>query len=325
MISESHYDVTAVGNAIVDVLSQTDESFLRTHGLDKGIMTLVDKDRSAQLFNFMGPTKQQSGGSAANTLAGIASFGGRCAYIGKVSDDELGRVFRHDMQAQGIDFKTPNFVGDIPTAKCLIFITPDADRTMMTYLGACTELAPDDLDVIKIRNSKVTYLEGYLFDKDMAKEAFNAAAIMAHTAGKMVSLTLSDPFCVNRHRIDFQHLVNGHVDLLFCNEQELLTLYDTTDLTAALNRIADNTSICAVTQGEKGATIIFNGVKFDIPATLVPRVVDTTGAGDLFAAGFLYGFTQDMDPYQCGLLGSKAAAEIISHVGARPESHLKDL
>jgi sugar/nucleoside kinase (ribokinase family) len=196
---------------------------------------------------------------------------------------------------------------------------------MMTYLGSSTELAPDDLDPVKIRNAKVTYLEGYLFDKPLAKEAFNSAAIMAHTAGKMVSLTLSDPFCVERHRADFQNLVNGHIDLLFCNEQELITLYGTNDFDAALSRIADNTYICAVTQGHKGATVVFNGKKFDIPVTPVQHVVDTTGAGDLFAAGFLYGFTKDMDPYQCGLLGSKAAAQIISHVGARPETELKQL
>ncbi len=321
------YDVTAVGNAIVDVLASAQDAFLDAHKLPKGNMTLVTRRQSDQLFNVMGSVKQQSGGSAANTVAGIASLGGQCAFIGKVSDDEMGNVFRHDMHAMGVDFRTAmgDAQGDETTAKCMILITPDAERTMATYLGISTELAPDDLDPSKIRNAKVTYLEGYLFDKELAKEAFHAASIMAHTAGKMVALTLSDPFCVTRHRDDFKKLVTGHVDLLFCNEQELLTLYETTDIDAALSRIADHTEVCAVTRGAKGATVIFHGTKFDIPAVPVARVVDTTGAGDLFAAGFLYGFTQDMNPFECGMLGAKAAAEIISHVGARPERNLKEL
>lgn len=321
------YDVTAVGNAIVDVLSSAQDAFLDAHKLAKGSMTLVTRRQSDQLFNVMGSVKQQSGGSAANTVAGIASLGGKCAFIGKVADDEMGNVFRHDMHAMGVDFRTAmgDADGDESTAKCMILITPDAERTMATYLGISTELAPDDLDPSKILNAKVTYLEGYLFDKELAKEAFHAASIMAHTAGKMVALTLSDPFCVTRHRDDFKKLVSGHVDLLFCNEQELLTLYDTTDFDAALSRIADHTEVCAVTRGATGATVIFHGTKFEIPVATVTRVVDTTGAGDLFAAGFLYGFTHDMNPFECGMMGAKAAAEIISHVGARPERSLKEL
>jgi sugar/nucleoside kinase (ribokinase family) len=326
MTQNTHYDVVGVGNAIVDMISLTDEGFLNEHQLNKGTMTLIDDAISEVLFNAAGPVTQQSGGSAANTIAGIASFGGKCAYIGKLADDETGKVFRHDMVSQGIDFDTKAGAPDQPpTAKCMIFVTPDADRTMATYLGVSTELAPDDLDVNKIRNAKVTYLEGYLFDKEMAKEAFNAAAIIAHTAGNLVALTLSDPFCVGRHREDFLNLVNGHIDILFANEQEILALYETNDFDTAIEKIKDSVSICAITQGEKGATVLFNGEKFSIPVTPVQKVVDTTGAGDLFAAGFLYGFTQNLGPYECGVLGSKAAAEIISHVGARPETQLNTL
>ncbi len=321
---DSTYDVTGVGNAIVDILSNADEKFLGDHKLSKGMMMLVDQEQSKRLFNAAGVVKQQSGGSAANTIAGIASFGGKCAFIGKVADDELGKVFRHDMTAQGIDFRT-TAGNDFPTARCMIFITPDAQRTMATYLGISTEIGPDDLDPTKIRNAKVTYLEGYLFDKPLAKDAFNAAAIMAHTAGKLVSLTLSDPFCVDRHREDFQNLVNGHIDVLFSNELELLSLYTSDNFDQALSRIADKTAICCVTRGPQGAVILFHGKKFDIPASPVAKIIDTTGAGDLFAAGFLYGFTQDMDPYQCGMLGAKAAANIIAQVGARPQTELKTL
>lgn len=320
------YDVTAVGNAIVDMLCQVDDGFMDSHTLEKGMMTLVDQNRSQQLFEAMSSITQQSGGSAANTVAGIASFGGKCAYIGKVSDDEAGKVFRHDMLAQGIDFDTaPGDEGQPPTAKCMIFVTPDADRTMATYLGVSTELAPDDLDGEKIRNAQVTYLEGYLFDKELAKEAFNAAAMMAHMAGNQVALTLSDPFCVNRHRDDFLKLVDGHIDILFANEQELLALYQTENFDEAIEKIGQTVSVCAVTQGAQGATIIADGKKYTVAAEKVEKLVDTTGAGDLFAAGFLYGYTRGMDPQKCGELGAAAAAEVISHVGARPEKQLKTL
>lgn len=320
------YDVAAVGNAIVDALAQCDEAALKAVGLDKGIMTLTDLETSDRFYKAMKNAQYQSGGSAGNTIAGIASFGGKCAYIGKVSNDDFGRVFKHDMHAQGVAFNTAfSDEGSAPTARCLIFITPDADRTMATYLGVSTELAPDDLDAQKIRNAKVTYLEGYLFDRPLAKEAFNAAAIMAHTAGKEVALTLSDPFCVNRHREDFLKLVDGHIDILFCNQEELLALYQTENLDEAIDKIAQSVSVCAVTQGADGATIIFNGEKTKIKAAPVAKIVDTTGAGDLFAAGFLYGYTQGKDAKTCGEWGALAAAEIISHVGARPQTELKQL
>jgi sugar/nucleoside kinase (ribokinase family) len=321
---DSTYDVTAVGNAIVDVLAPAQDAFLTAHKLEKGMMTLVSRKQSDGLFNVMGSTTQQSGGSGANTIAGIAALGGKCAFIGKVADDEMGKVFTHDMKAMGVDFRTvPGNPDDNSTARCMILITPDAERTMATYLGISTEIAPDDLDPAKIRNAKITYLEGYLFDKEMAKEAFNAAAIMAHTAGKQVALTLSDPFCVTRHRADFLNLVNGHIDLLFANEQELLTLYETDDFNAAMSRVADSVEVCAITQGAKGATILFHGTKFEIPPVPPVKLVDTTGAGDLFAAGFLYGFTHGKDPFECGNLGAKAASEIIAQVGARPAQNFK--
>lgn len=325
-MSNSYYDVTAVGNAIVDMISFVDDGFLAAHGLNKGAMTLIDLEQSKRLFDAAGQLTQQSGGSAANTIAGIASFGGRCAYIGKTANDETGQVFHHDMQAQNIDFntKTDDELG-LPTAKCMIFVTPDAERTMATYLGVSTELAPDDLDAAKIRNAQVTYLEGYLFDKELAKEAFHAASIMAHTAGKLVALTLSDPFCVDRHRDDFLALIDGHVDILFANEQELLSLYQTDNWDHALEHVGKTVSVCAATKGAKGATILFHGQRFEISANPVDNLVDTTGAGDMFAAGFLYGFTQGMSPQQCGELGARAAASIITHVGARPETPFKTL
>jgi sugar/nucleoside kinase (ribokinase family) len=325
-MTQYQYDVTAIGNAIVDMLSQTDDGFLHDQSLNKGTMTLIDQQTAKNLFEIAGTLTQQSGGSAANTIAGIASFGGKCAYIGKVSDDELGNVFRHDLVSQGVDYDTkPGDDTLPPTACCMIFITPDAERTFATYLGVSTELAPDDLDARKIQQAKVTYLEGYLFDKELAKEAFNAAAMIAHMAGSQVALTLSDPFCVQRHRTDFLKLIDGHIDILFANEQELLTLYETGDIDAAIEKVSQSVAVCAITQGAKGATIVMEGQKYFVPAMHVENVVDTTGAGDLFAAGFLYGYTRDLTPQECGLLGVKAAAEIITHVGARPQKQLKTL
>lgn len=319
------YDVTVVGNAIVDIFAHTQEAFLTAHKLEKGTMKLVTRRESDALVKVIDTIKRQSGGSGANTAAGLASMGGKCAFIGKVAQDELGDVFRQDMEAIGVDFRTPpaDANAEESTALCLSMITPDAERTMATYLGISTEIEPTDLDETKIRNSKITYLEGYLFDKPMAKEAFYAAAHMAHTAGKMVALSLSDPFCVERHRADFQELVSGHVDILFCNEKELLNLYDTNDFNAALARVSEHTEFCAVTRGPKGAEIMFNGTSFKIPAPYIANMADLTGAGDLFAAGVLYGLTQGKDPVECGRLGSLAAAEIISQVGARPERSLK--
>lgn len=322
----TEYDVVGVGNAIVDILSSVDEQKLAELNLSKGMMTLVDSDTAARLFDAAGPVTQQSGGSAANTIAGMTSFGARCAYIGKIADDELGKVFRHDMEAQGIDLHTNmDNPENLPTASCLIFVTPDAERTMSTHLGVSNNIAPDDLDAQKIRQAKVTYMEGYLFDKPLAKESFNAAAIIAHTAGRKVALTLSDPFCVDRHRDDFRALVDGHIDILFANRNELLSLYETDDIDQAIDRVAKSVDVCAITLGADGAVVVFNGKRYRIDATPVANVIDTTGAGDMFAAGFLYGYTRNLSPQECGTLGAKAAASIIAHYGARPQASFKEL
>lgn len=320
----THYNVCGVGNAIVDVLFKTNEDFLKKHALAKGGMTLVDLSQSENLFSNAGMiAQQQSGGSGANTIAGIASFGGTCAFVGKVADDDMGKVFRHDMRAMGIAFDT-RFGQMYPTARCMIFVTPDAERTMATYLGISTTITKDDLDADKIRNAQVTYLEGYLFDKPQAKDAFKAATAMAHTAARKVALTLSDAFCVERHRADFRALVDGHVDILFANERELASLYETADFESALAMLPKN-KICAVTRGAKGAVILWNGERVEISAAPVAKIVDTTGAGDMFAAGFLYGLTNGRDPATCGKLGAAAAAQIIQQFGARPQTPLKEL
>ncbi len=320
------YDVVAVGNAIVDVFAHAEDKFLKVHKLGKGGMTLVDRKQAEALCHVVNIEKQQSGGSAANTLASIASMGGKCAFIGKVAEDSQGHVFADDMNQIGVEFKTSKAEeGEHSTARCISLITPDAERTMATYLGVSTELTAEDLDATKIRNAKITYLEGYLFDKDTAKKAFHMAAQMAHDAGKLVALSLSDPFCVDRHRKDFQDLVSGHVDILFCNEQELLNLYETTDFDAALLRVAEHTDVCAVTRGAKGAKLVFHKTQFDIMAAPVKKVEDLTGAGDGFAGGVLYGLTQGMDPVACGNLGAMVASEIISHIGARPQRKLHEL
>lgn len=326
MANDFIYDVTAIGTPIVDIISMADKAFLQEHKLNMGSMTLIDKDTSNHLFEASGPVTQQSGGSAANTIAGIASFGGRCAFIGRALNDETGKVFQHDMHALNVKFDF--CVDDNPegqTARCIIFVTEDGERTMATYLGVGTELAPDDLDMNAIRNAKITYMEGYLFDGALAKEAYHAAALTAHMAGREVALTLSDPFCVQRHRDDFKKLIAGHIDILFANEVELLSLYETDNLEEAITRVSADVRICAVTLGAKGAIILTDKDRVDIAAEPVAKVIDTTGAGDMFAAGFLYAYTRGMSSEDCGKLGAKAAAKIIVQVGARPSQELKTL
>lgn len=320
-VARGRLDVVGIGNAIVDVLSQTDDAFLNKYGLNKGTMTLVDAAQSATLYSKMGTAMEVSGGAAANTMAGLASLGGRGGFIGKVADDQLGEVFRHDIRSIGVAFDTKPLVGDAPTARCMIFITPDGQRTMNTYLGACGLLTPDDLDEQMIAGAKVTYLEGYLFDREPAKEAFRAAAKIAHAAGKKVSLTLSDPFCVDRHRDAFLDLVKNHVDILFANEAEIMSLYKTDDL----SKISPECEIAAITRSAKGSVIISEGKTVKIKAEPVKKVVDTTGAGDLYAAGFLHGYTQGKPLNECGRIASIAAAEIISQIGARPQRSLAQL
>ncbi len=318
-------DVVGIGNAIVDVVAQADEAFLAAHGLVKGAMTLIDMERSEALYRAMGPGRETSGGSAANTLAGVASFGGRAGFIGKVAADQFGAVFRHDIRAVGVSFDTPPAASGTPTARCLIFVTPDAQRTMQTCLGACVELGPEDVDAGLVGRAGVVYLEGYLFDPPRAKQAFVKAAALAHQAGGKVSLTLSDSFCVDRHREAFQRLVREHVDILFANEAEIRALWQVDDFDAALQATRGTCEIAALTRSAKGSLILAGEEVHVIDAAPVARLVDTTGAGDLYAAGFLYGYTRGRPLAECGRLGSLAAAEVIGHYGARPETPLREL
>lgn len=324
-MANATYDVIGVGNAIVDVLSPTEDGFLQEHGLDKGMMTLIDTDRARQLYDAMGPGVEVSGGSAANTLAGLASLGGNGAYVGKVRNDTLGGVFHHDINAIGVDYRTPAATEGESTARCLIFVTPDAQRTMQTYLGVSIQLGPNDIDEGAVQDSQITYLEGYLFDPPEAKQAFVKAAEIAHAAGRKVALTLSDPFCVDRHRAEFMHLISGHVDIVFANEEETKSLFEVDDFDEALQQMRGHCEIAAMTRSEKGSVIVAGDDIHVVDAAPVDRVIDTTGAGDLFAAGFLYGLTQGRELSDCGRIGGLAAAEIIGHYGARPEASLKAL
>ena len=319
------FDVCGVGNAIVDVLAQSDDSFLARHRLNKGTMTLIDEKRAHELYGAMPPGIEVSGGSAANTMVGVASLGGRAAYIGKVRGDQLGEVFNHDLRAAGVEYRTRPSAAGASTARCLIFVTADAQRTMQTFLGVSSELSPDDIDPEAVGAAEITYLEGYLFDPPKAKEAFVKAAEIAHAAGRKVALTLSDPFCVGRHRADFLNLVQGHIDILFANEAEITALYETKDFDAAAKQVRGHCDIAALTRSEKGAVIVTKTKVDAIPAEPVAKVVDTTGAGDLFAAGFLYGITHGKDLPGAARIGAICASEIISHYGARPETALKDL
>src|SRR5258708_7725557 len=318
-------DVVGIGNAIVDVLVPADNAFLATHGLAKGTMTLIDAARADALYAVMGPGVEESGGSAGNTMAGIASLGGTGAYIGKVRNDQRGEVFRHDITAIGVRFATAPARSGPPTARSLIVVTPDAHRTMNTYLGACIDLGPEDIDHEIVEAAQVTYLEGYLFDPPRAKEAFRKAALLAHAAGRRVSLSLSDPFCVGRHRAEFRDLVTHHVDVLFANEAEICSLYETADFDAATRLVRQQCDVAALTRSERGSVVVAQDHTHVIEAAKVARVVDTTGAGDLYASGFLFGLTHGRDLATCGRLGSLCAAEAIGHFGARPAQQLAAL
>lgn len=318
-------DVTGIGNAIVDVISRADDAFLADNEIEKGAMNLVDAERSSHIYERMGPGMEISGGSAANTIVGLAGFGGAGAFIGKVRDDAFGKVFRHDITTAGVRFDTVSSTSGPPTASCLVLVTPDAQRSMNTHLGACVDLGPQDVDEDLIKASKVIYLEGYLWDPPRAKEAFLKAAAIAHASEGLVSLSLSDPFCVDRHRAEFRELVERHVDILFANEHEIMSLYEVSDFDAALQAVRGHCKTVALTRGPKGSVVLSNGEVHILDAEKVDRVVDTTGAGDLYAAGFLHGFTRSQDPVRCGRLGGIAAAEVIGHFGARPETDLKEL
>ena len=318
-------DVVGIGNAIVDVIASADEAFLERHGMPKGSMILIDEAQAEALYEAMGAAVISSGGSAGNTIAGIASLGGKTGYIGKVRDDDLGHAFRHDITAAGAIFRTPPAVDGPGTARCLILVTPDSERTMNTFLGACASLGPDDIDAELIRSARVTYLEGYLYDEPLAQEAFHRAAQIAHEAGRKVALSLSDAFCVVRHRAEFLQLVENHVDVLFANDAEIEALFETPDRNEAVARLREYTDLAAITLGSRGSLVVSSDAVFDVAVEPVERVVDTTGAGDLYAAGFLFGLTRGASLEQCGRLGSIAAAEIITHFGARPQTPLRTL
>jgi sugar/nucleoside kinase (ribokinase family) len=319
------FDVLGIGNAIVDVISRADEAFLKTHALAKGAMTLIDEARAEQLYAAMGPGVEISGGSCGNTMAGIASFGGKGAYFGKVRNDQLGAVFAHDLRATGVSFDTAQATEGPATARCLILVTPDAQRTMNTYLGACTRLGPADIDVKVVQSSQVTYVEGYLWDPPEAKKAVLKAFDAAHAAGRKVSITLSDSFCVDRYRAEFRQLIRDKVDILFANEAEIKSLYQVTSFETALAAARAEKKICALTRSEKGSVIVHGQETHTVAAEPISRLVDTTGAGDLYASGFLFGYTRNKPLAECARLGGLAAAEVISHVGARPEQPLKSL
>lgn len=318
------YDVAGIGNAIVDVIAKAEDAFLAANGLIKDEMRLMDAAEAEALYAKMGPGLEMSGGSAGNTMAGIASLGGRGAFIGKVADDQLGRVYRHDIRAAGVAFDTADLTDGTPTGRCLILVTPDAHRTMSTFLGACNKLTPADIDPAVIQASQVTYMEGYLWDPPAAKEAFLKAAAIAHAAGRKVALSLSDSFCVHRHHDSFLSLVEGHVDILFANESEICALYKS-DWDGAVKAVAGHCEVAVLTRGEKGAVIQAGGRTVSVPAMPLGDVVDTTGAGDLYAAGFLFGFTNGRSLEESARLGALAAGEIIGHFGARPQRSLKEL
>lgn len=321
----ARYDVVGIGNALVDVIAHAGDDFLEEHGLTKGWMDLIDTDRAVQLYRALGSAVEMSGGSAANTMCGVASFGGTAAYLGKVNGDDLGAVFGHDLKAVGVQFRPGDHDGEVPTGRCIIVVTPDAERTMNTYLGASSLLGVTDLDEATIAAGKVLYMEGYLYDRDEAKAAFRHAAGIAHDAGRMVSLTLSDSFCVDRHRDDFLALVDDEVDLLFGNESELVSLYQTETFEEAVDELREHCEFAAITVGARGSIIVTADQLIEVPAVPVRRVIDTTGAGDLYAAGFLHGLTTGRSLPECGRLGSIAAGEVISHVGPRPLVELRTL
>jgi sugar/nucleoside kinase (ribokinase family) len=324
-MEDARYDLVGIGNAIVDIIGRCDDAFLSKHGLDKGRMHLIDAKQADNLYAAMGPGTERSGGSAANTIAGFASFGGSGGFIGRVADDQFGKVFAHDIRAIGVAYDTPPGKSGAPTALCLIFVTPDGERTMNTFLGASTELGTSEVDAALISAAKVTYLEGYLFDKPEAKQAFRTAAELAAKAGRKTALTLSDAFCVDRHRDDFRKLVDDGVDILFANETEITALFEVNSFDEAVTAVRGACEIAVLTRSADGSMIVTANEIIEVRPEPVAQVVDVTGAGDLYAAGFLYGLTRELPLAACGRLGSIAAAEVISHIGARPEQPLGEL
>ncbi len=318
-------DLIGVGNAIVDVISQSTDTFLVENNLNKGAMTLIEADMAEELYGKMGPGMEVSGGSAANTIAAFASLGGKGGFIGKVANDQLGNVFEHDIRASGVEFATSHLSDGLPTSRCLIHVTPDAERTMCTFLGASVWLTPSDIDEELVKSAQVTYLEGYLFDRPKSKQAFLKVAKVAHEADRKVALSLSDPFCVDRHRDEFFELISEHIDILFANEEEIKSLFQVKDFETALEKAKDICEVCALTRGANGSVILSGDQRIDVPVVPVSRIVDTTGAGDLYAAGFLYGYTRGETLAVCGDYASKLAAEVIQQIGARPQRNLMDV
>jgi adenosine kinase len=325
-MTSTRFDVLGIGNAIVDVIARTEDDFLAKQKMRKGAMQLIDEAQAGAIYDAMGPAVEVSGGSAANTIVGVASLGGRAAFIGKVKDDELGRVFAHDIRAAGVAFATPPASAGPSTARCYVLVTPDGERTMNTYLGAAQDLHPNDIDADAIAAARIIYLEGYLWDPPHAKEAFLKAAKIAHGSERDVALTLSDAFCVGRYRAEFLDLIRtGTVDIVFANESELHSLYETADFDTAVNALRNDVRLAVVTRSEKGCLVVTREETDAIPASPIERLVDATGAGDLFAAGFLVGLSRGVDYRTAARLGALAAAEVIQHLGARPETSLKNL
>jgi adenosine kinase len=325
-MADAKYDVLGIGNALFDVLVRTDEAFLARHGMTKGSMSLIDEARAAAIYQDMGPATEVSGGSAANTIVGVASLGARASYVGKVKDDQIGKLYVHDIRAAGVAFDTPAAKDGPATGCSYILVTADGERTMNTYLGAAQDLSPADIDPVEIAAARIVYLEGYLWDPKNAKDAFVKAAKIAHDARRKVALTLSDSFCVDRYRDEFLLLMrNGTVDIVFANESELHSLYMTSDFDTALKQLRNDANLGVVTRSEKGCMVVSSEEAVAVPASPIAQLVDTTGAGDLFAAGFLFGLARDLPYQQCGRLGALAAAEVIQHIGARPQVSLKEL
>ena len=325
-MTSAKYDVLAIGNAIFDVLVQTDDAFLAAHQMNKGGMALIDEARAKAIYDAMGKATEMSGGSAANTIVGLASLGASVAYVGKVKDDQIGALYTHDIRSAGVSYLTKPAAAGPATGCSYILVTPDGERTMNTYLGAAQDLTPEDIDPAAIAASQYVYLEGYLWDPASAKEAFIKASKIAHDAGRKVALTLSDSFCVGRYRSEFLDLMrNGTVDIIFANESELSSLYETEDFDAALGQLRNDTRLGVVTRSEKGCVVASSDGVVAVPAHKIEKLVDTTGAGDLFAAGFLFGLVRNAGYENAGKLGALAAAEVIQHIGARPQVSLKDL
>jgi sugar/nucleoside kinase (ribokinase family) len=319
------YDVVGIGSAIVDIIARCDDAFITNQGLDKGTMRLIDEIEVERLYALMGPAVEISGGTVPNTCVGLASLGGKAAFIGKIAKDQFGQVFGHDLRAIGVTFKTEPMQNSAPTARCLILVTPDGERTMNTFLGAAAELSTAEIAPELIRDSKVVYLEGYSFDPPTAKQAFYEAAKIGRTNDTTVALTLSDPFCVERHRQAFHDFIKAGVDLLFANKREIMALYQTESFDEACARVRQDCKLVAITRSAKGSVVITPDQIIEVQAAPVQHVVDTTGAGDLYAAGFLFGLARGMELGECGRLGSIAAAEVISHIGPRPEVSLANL